>query len=273
MRLSANVLVEDVKLKKPKGQEDLYMKKFELTANGIAVISESGNKVEFDKNFEIISENSNKNLFWFKYFFLMKEEEREIVKEWYKNQEGKTENQKEFLENVKIAISKIDYDYLISTIEPSKINSSDKIFYEEGGHVYMGLRRYEWEKKAKEFAPEYNSDLANLYEVVLWYAYRIVRGYWSLEYVCDDSSSLGNYWNSPNSRHFLEATGVRKVGGFSDGIGNTYKIVKNPKGGFLMIGGSYNFRGNICPVGVVDHSDCLDFGSSYATGVLVLKKF
>jgi len=49
-------------------------------------------------------------------------------------------------------------------------------------------------------------------------AYRLAMGYWTLEYVCDNSSSAGNYRNSSNWKLALEVSGTREVGDFKDGI-------------------------------------------------------
>ena len=171
-----------------------------------------------------------------------------------------------------MALKFIDYNYRIANIEPS-IDSNKRIFYREGEVVGQGIFSFkDWEDKATYFSPQYGSSLATVYELLLWYAYRIAMGYWSLEYICDDSSSEGNYWNSPVPVHGFEPAGIRKVGGFLDGVGNTYKIVKNPEGGFSLCGGYYINNGNEYPVAeVLSNRDVPNNGFYYGSGVLVLK--
>jgi hypothetical protein len=96
-------------------------------------------------------------------------------------------------------------------------------------------------------------------------------GWWSIEYVCDDSSSAGNYWDSPNATHDFQTSGARKVGGFTDGIGNTYKIVIH-KAGFALCGGDFDKCGG--DYRVADFSYCTEPGvfDASGSGVLVLKR-
>ena len=54
------------------------------------------------------------------HFFLMGEEERKLVADWYKGQKGVTERQEVFLTRVEKAIETVTYDYSIATIEPSE---------------------------------------------------------------------------------------------------------------------------------------------------------
>ena len=204
-----------------------------------------------------------------KYFFLMGKEERELVRKWLSSVASETREQVIFLKDVENALAAIDYNYRIATIEPS-LDNSGKLFYKNGEKVASLFSCNEWKIKGKEFAPEWGSDLATLYELFLWYAYRIAKGLWTLEYVCDDSSSAGNYSDSPDASHGFEVSGKRKVGGFADGVGNTYKIVAH-NAGFAACGGDYHYNGNLCPVADVF---CRNFpcGTNYyGSGVLVLR--
>ena len=204
-----------------------------------------------------------------KYFFLMGKEERELVRLWLSGVASETEAQAEFLMFVKNALTTIDYDYRIATIEPSMDNSK-RLFYKDGEKVERYLSGFEWEAKGKEFAPERGSDLANLYELFLWYAYRIAKGLWTLEYVCDDSSSAGNYWNSPDASHACEVSGKREVGGFADGVGNTYKLVAY-NAGFAACGGYCSNNGYDYPVADVCCDNNPNSTFSNGSGVLVLR--
>jgi len=247
--------------------------KVEIRADGCTIISTSGEFVCYGSDGKLQpKENENiKSAVWMEYFFLMGEDEREQVRKWYKEQKGETKNQKKFLQFVGMAIAAVNYNYKIATIEAS-VQDDGELFYKSGAPVAKNLSCREWEVKARGFAPEYSSELANLYELYLWYAYRIAKGFWSIEYVCDDSSSEGNYRNSPNKYvGGMEATGVRRVGGFCDGIGNTRKIVKGLEKSFLVSWGYHYEDGKECPI--FEMGPCLfpDSQLPFSTGVLVLK--
>lgn len=173
------------------------------------------------------------------YFFMIGKVEREKVANWLKNLVPTTNNQKKFANRIQKALSVVDYDYKIATIEPS-FGKAGAIYYSEGDEVGRGGSLNTWKKKAEAFYRDniWESGLAILEEGDLFKAYRIAMGYWSIEYVCDDSSSAGNYWNAPGAAHCFEDSGARKVGGFSDGVGNTRGIYEVPDG-FALVGGCY----------------------------------
>lgn len=242
--------------------------RIEKTKSGIAVISAFGTRVEFDENYEMISKVKERMID--SYFFKMGEEERAEVAEWLSTTEPATENQSKFLQIVKAALRYINYDYRISTIEPS-IDEDGKLFFEKGQEIVIKNSISAWENLGKSFAPELGSRLADKYELHLWYAYRIAKGYWTIQYVCDDSSAAGNYSNSPDSTHELEASGAREVGGFCDGTGNIRKVVSSDAG-FVICGGCFLQDGWSIPVANRKyHHDLNDF-ISRSTGVFVLLK-
>jgi hypothetical protein len=153
---------------------------------------------------------------------------------------------------------------MISTIEPS-ILENGKLYFFKGCKAAV-LSYHMFCEKAKEFASEYDSDIATLYELFLWYAYRCAMKYWSIEYICDDSSEAGNYSNSPDAYQNLESTGKRFVGGFCDGIGNLPKLIRYGSacascGGFYYNHGKFNAvaklrKVNDGPKGFLDQGSC-----------------
>lgn len=213
---------------------------------------------------------SKKKPLHFKYFFLMGEAERRIARMWYNVQRAETERQKEFLNIVKKAVEVIDYDYRIATVEPS-IRKDGHITYGPTREISTDLDSYTWARKAKEFMPTYGSRLTNIYELFLWYAYRIAKGYWTIEYVADDSSRLGNYIDS-SSRNLsgMELSAVREVGGFRDGIGNSYKLVKSMENTFLLCGGCYEDSGKGFPVADIVKDNYPKYSDSYTVGWVTL---
>lgn len=242
--------------------------RIEKTKSGIAVISAFGTRVEFDENYEMISKVKERMVD--SYFFKMGEEERAAVAEWLSKTEAETENQTKFLQIIKAAKRYINYDYRISTIEPS-IDEEGKLFFEKGQEIAIKNSIFEWQELGKSFAPERQSRLADMYELNLWYAYRIAKGYWTIQYVCDDSSAEGNYSNSPDATHNFELSGAREIGGFCDGTGNIRKVVSSYCG-FVICGGFFLQEGNSFPVAKVKYHHKLNDFISRCTGVIVLLK-
>lgn len=215
-------------------------------------VSEKGYKLKSSAG-EITRFDSDGNLIDLRYFFKMGSVERRLAKEWREKIQRKCEICKEFLCRVDTALKNVNYDYYIATIEPSM--KARKLYYEPGNEVATGLSAEQWQTKAKNYTPNLGSRLASIDELILWYAYRIAKGYWSMQYVCHDSSAHGNYTNSLvnngvsyKTHNFQDLTGVRKVGGFKDGVGNTYKIVKNTTGSFWLFGGDFTNFGWSHPV-------------------------
>ena len=89
--------------------------------------------------------------------------------------------------------------------------------------------------------------------------------------MANDSSSGGNYWNNPDSAKSMEKTGTRECGGYSDGQGNSYKIVTSGAG-YVLVGGGYNRYGNNYPVAYVSCDNFPLIIQHYSSGVLVLTK-
>jgi len=204
-----------------------------------------------------------------KFFTKITAEDREKVRFWLTEQKRKAVEENRFLKDVEEALKRVGTDYWIATLEPSVV--AGRIYYAEGEEVGVGYSCKQWKKMAEEYAPERLSRLSNRYELFIWYALRIVNGLWTLDYVAEDSSSEGNYWNAPGSVRFMEKTGARKCGGFYDGQGNSYRIV-TWECGYMLVGGGYNQHGRCSYVADVSHinkpGNILDCG----VGVLVLVK-
>ncbi|MBR5227340.1 MAG: hypothetical protein IKV94_01715 [Clostridia bacterium] len=204
------------------------------------------------------------------YFTEITKHDRCRVMEWLKGQNGETAREKRFLEFVSQAVTEINYDYMIATIEPSVVNG--RIFYSAGKDVGIGFSDNEWETMAANFCPNMGSRLAEMKELCIWYALRIVDGGWTLDYITMDSSIAGNYRNSPNSTKDLEKTGVVKAGNYNDGQGNTYKIVKT-KYGFAHVGGAFYHYGFDFPVAFAQSDGNPSAVQEYGSGVVVLTNY
>lgn len=203
------------------------------------------------------------------HFTKISAEDREKVKTWLKGQKSKTDRERKFLTAVKKAVQKVNYDYWIANLEPSV--AEGKIYYAKGENVGVGFSCDQYKQMAEEYAPERGSRMAKLHELLIWYALRIVNGLWTLHYVANDSSSAGNYWNAPNSAKSMEKTGSRDCGGYSDGQGNTYKII-TVEDGYALVGGYYSYDGYNFPVAYVYYDYDPYHIRNYGSGVLVLTK-
>ncbi len=204
-----------------------------------------------------------------KYFTKITSEDRNKVKMWLAKQKGSPEWAKKFLKLVQKAVQVVKYDYWIANLEPSV--RDEKIYYVEGEDVGGKYSAKDWKRMAQEYAPERGSRLAELYELILWYALRIVNGLWTLKYVAKNSSNAGNYWNAPHSVQKMEKTGARKCGGYRDGQGNSCKIVTFEEI-IAIVGGCYCYDGDDYPVGTVIYFTHLDVAQDGDVGVVVLTK-
>jgi len=204
-----------------------------------------------------------------KYFTKITAEDREKVRNWLVKQEAVTKNERDFLGILKEAIRAVKYDYRIANLEPSV--EDGKIYYAEGNDAANEFSCNQWELMAKAYWPEEGARLSNLYELFIWYALRIVNGLWTLDYVANDSSAAGNYWNAPGAtRWSMEKTGARECGGYRDGQGNTCKVVTH-EGRYVEVGGIPDFRGDEYPVADWEWMPSPDTDYS-GSGVLVLTK-
>lgn len=202
------------------------------------------------------------------YFSHIGKREKYKTVQWYVPIRASTEKQRKFLHYLEQAFEKINYDFWIATIEPSK-DEKGKLFFENGGEVAVGMNAPECEIKAKQFAPEYESDLATVYELFLWYGYRLAMGYWNISYVCDDLMEL--YSNLAEKK--LDMSGDKNIGGAKDGIRNTAKIVKIGED-YAVVGDAItkdNYTKSMTKVEVIPQEEILK-KQNFASPVVVLKK-
>ena len=201
--------------------------------------------------------------------------EREEVAKWLENKEATGTYGQYFLHVIKRALKQVDYDYWIASLDPTVVNG--RIRFIEGRKVATDYMPEEWDELCKQYAPEKNSRMANLYELFIWYAWRIVKGYWSFEYVVNDSSLAGNYQDSPNPyaindprhyHHYIDKAGAKECGGYKDGQGNTCKIVMH-KGKYKATGGCYLSSGKTNPVAITNFYYGLFHYRTYSHAVVV----
>lgn len=152
------------------------------------------------------------------------------------------EDEREFIKMFAEAISYGVKSFRVPVNDPS-INASGNLQFVSGcipavGHSYEQL---------ENLAEKNGIRLGTKNEYILFLGTIIIRlmeeGWTEKDAwyaVCTDSTKLGHYYNSENSKNNLETTGARKIVGKCD-LANTYKILaKDEKDGRLwMAGGSY----------------------------------
>lgn len=116
--------------------------------------------------------------------------------------------------------------------EPSKYNDGG-IQYVLGEHIRKDLDCYRWEMFFEVYSPENGSRMASTTTYFLLL----------LRWLKDGIVSVGELTDVSMFCTY-ELTGKRRFGGFYDFVGNTAKIVKDPKSksGYSIVGGNDGFR-------------------------------
>jgi len=141
-------------------------------------------------------------------------------------------------------------DFYRPRFDPS-LSEDGKICFGKGNTPAVGKSYAWWRKAARDFNKRRRSRLGTNSEYIAFMGVLIktlvdngmtVQDAWYV--VCNNSSSLGHYNNSPDAKHALELTGEREVYGFFD-LGNTSKILQESHNicGFWIGGGSYKSSG------------------------------
>jgi len=134
----------------------------------------------FDKEGKLIDKHPSTSDFGcLKYFFKMGKKERKTVKNWIKFQKTENEEEKSILRIIKAAVNELHCGYYIATIDASL--NKQGLYYKKGDKACNCLSEEEWAIKAKEFSPKYKSDLASLYELYYWLAYKAANQEITLE--------------------------------------------------------------------------------------------
>lgn len=95
-----------------------------------------------------------------------------------------------FFSYLKTALEVVDYDFYISRETIQVVDG--RIYLSENGIPSMKSVE-EWEKLAHNFMPSGNSDIATIYEGVIWLAYSIYQKRWKLEDIFSDSNLMDKW--------------------------------------------------------------------------------
>ena len=137
----------------------------------------------------------------------------------------------------------------IAVYEPSP-TPNGSVQFVEGEKPLVGLSCPEWDKMLKEYSPENESAKISKTTYFLLSLRWLKDGFATLEQLADHSEEIGHYRDSENPKHDFEKTGERKFGGVCGFVGNTCIIVEDPnsESGSSLLGGSYNYYGDISPL-------------------------
>ena len=191
----------------------------------------------------------------------------------------KTDQEKVFNKILTKVISSGVSDFYRPKLDPS-LDSQGKICYQPGLRPAVGKSYNWWEKNAKEFCPERKSRLGTKSEYVAFLGVlikKLVEHGWEVAVawnaVCNDSKSLGHYWNSEGALRALAPTGSREIYGFSD-LANVYKMVAEDKdaGGLWVAGGGYDYYGYCNPIADLYRFYYRNNESNLSVGWIVLEK-
>lgn len=74
-------------------------------------------------------------------------------------------------------------------------------------------------------------------------------GFATIEQLADDSREIGHYWDSKDTKHIIEKTGERQLGGLYGFAGNTRKLVDSETfANFVLLGNDASVGGNEFPL-------------------------
>ena len=143
-----------------------------------------------------------------------------------------------------------------------------------GAMPLVGKSCNEAKTLAKQFDQARDSRLGTLHEYFLIIARLLKDQVITPEQAFDNSRTVGNYWNNPNSAQKMQKTGTYWNGPLAGFIGNTYKILADDQSdtGFSLVGGSYYGSGDKCPAGDVCHVDFPNYALYSSVLWVVLEK-
>lgn len=165
----------------------------ENSDGSLIIFLSTGEKINIDSGGKIIEEGGNiltpvTIKYPFQYFdFIGEKERREVQNHFLKRSSSqKNEYASRFYNVLFNAISAVKYDYYIAN-RCASVNSTGGIYYAKDAKVAMGYSKKDWLEMANAFWPEYNSDIATLYEYFIWIAYQIIEKRWALDTLCTEN--------------------------------------------------------------------------------------
>lgn len=161
----------------------------------------------------------------------------------------------------------------LSTFEPSS-NRMGGLQFVQGEKPLVGLNCLKWEKLMKRYSPHNESCMSSMTTYFLLQLRWLKDGIVTLEQLVDNSTDIGHYLYSTDTKNEIELTGKREFGGLCGLIGNTCKIIKFPDSecGFALVGGSFLHNGSVFPVADVDIIGFPDTEDYQSVGLIEIKR-
>ena len=188
-------------------------------------------------------------------------------------------SERRFKEHLTKVINSGISDFYRPKLDPS-FDRQGKICYQAGLKPALGKPYRWWKNNAKEFCPEKSSRLGTKSEYVAFLGVllkKLVASGWNITdawiAVCDDSISLGHYWNSKEEWHDIEPTGSREVCGYFD-LANTCKMLAEDEEAesFGLAGGECHSKSYHRPLALIHRCVFCDFEYSDSVGWVILEK-
>ena len=195
------------------------------------------------------------------------------------NEDGKkrefvTKRQYKFKANVMKALDKMPKEGFrwIPVYEPSE-DSNFNLQYVAGKDVLIHRSPDLWNDICRFYSFENESRMATITTYFLLLLRFLKDGFATIEQLADDSREIGHYWDSKDTKHILEKTGERQLGGLYGFAGNTRKLVNSETfANFALLGNDASVGGNEFPLANVEYDVKRDYWDSFTVGWLELLK-
>lgn len=180
-------------------------------------------------------------------FVLVKASDLSLEDDFLKKYEPKTKAERELKGFIISAIEMGVKDFYRPKFDPSFDETGNGIIFVAGKMPAVGKSYNWWAKAAKSFKARRGSRLGTRMEYIAFLGVllkEMVNSGWDIpdawNAICNESSKLGHYKNSPFAEFKFEPTGSRPVCGFYD-LSNVFKILAEDEdfGGFWLASGIY----------------------------------
>ena len=168
-----------------------------VSQDGKTICLPDGTAVKLGEDGDVLSAGKEKNIVDEKYpftcfDFIGEKERSQVARHFAKGKKiYNNEHERRFYGVLAEAIVAVKYDYYLAKY-PASVDSKGCIYYTEDANGAMGYSKEDWEAMAKQFCPKCNSDIATLYEYVIWIAYNILQKRWTLDTCCTENEVAGN---------------------------------------------------------------------------------
>lgn len=173
-----------------------FLNGLQVSQDGRTICLPNGKIIKLGKEGEILTADQGAEVevqYPFTHFdFIGEEERRQVARHCAKsNLVYRNVYERRFYDVLAEAVATVKYDYYLAKY-PASVDSKGRIYYREAAEGATGYVKEEWERMAKQFYPQYHSDIATLYEYVIWIAYNILQKRWTLDVWCTENEVAEN---------------------------------------------------------------------------------